>query len=64
MKKDAIMLFKEIIEIAYKKSTNDKVSFYLHLMDILDLYDVNITIERKNKLKKEYDYGTKETSSN
>ena len=36
---------------------DSKISLYLRIMDILDYYDENITIERKLQIKKEYGIG-------
>ena len=33
---------------------DSKISLYLRIMDILNYYDENITIERKLQIKKEY----------
>ena len=33
---------------------DSKISLYLRIMDILDYYDENTTIEKKLQIKKEY----------
>lgn len=45
---------KELVNKAYEKGNDSKISLYLHVMDILDLYNDKITTERKNQIKKEY----------
>ena len=48
---------KDLINKAYKMGNDSKISLYLKIMDILDYYDENITIERKLQIKKEYGIG-------
>ena len=48
---------KELINKAYEMGNDSKISLYLRIMDILDYYDENITIERKLQIKKEYGIG-------
>lgn len=57
MKKETIRELKQLINKAYEMGNDSKISLYLKIMDILDYYDENITIERKNKTKKEYGIG-------
>lgn len=47
MKKETIKELKELINKAYEMGNDSKISLYLRIMDILDYYDENITIERK-----------------
>ena len=54
MKKETIRELKELINKAYEMGNDSKISLYLRIMDILDYYDENITIERKMQIKKEY----------
>ena len=57
MKKETIKELKELINKAYEMGNDSKISLYLRIMDILDYYDENITIERKMQIKKEYGIG-------
>ena len=57
MKKETIRELRELINKAYEMGNDSKISLYLRIMDILDYYDENITIERKNQIKKEYGIG-------
>ena len=57
MKKETIMELKELINKAYEMGNDSKISLYLRIMDILDYYDENTTIERKMQIKKEYGIG-------
>ena len=54
MKKETIKELKDLINKAYEMGNDSKISLYLRIMDILDYYDENTTIERKNQIKKEY----------
>ena len=54
MKKETIKELKELINKAYGMGNDSKISLYLRIMDILDYYDENISIERKLQIKKEY----------
>ena len=54
MKKETIKELKELINKAYDMSNDSKISLYIKVMDILDYYDENISIERKMQIKKEY----------
>ena len=57
MKKETIRELKELINKAYEMGNDSKISLYLRIMDILDYYDENTTIERKMQIKKEYGIG-------
>ena len=57
MKKEAIKELKELINKAYGMGNDSKISLYLRIMEILEYYDENTTIERKNQIKKEYGIG-------
>lgn len=57
MKKETIMELRELINKVYEMGNNSKISLYLRIMDILDYYDENITIEKKHQIKKEYGIG-------
>ena len=57
MKKETIRELRELINKAYEMGNDSKISLYLRIMDILDYYDENTTIERKNQIKKEYGIG-------
>ena len=57
MKKEIIKELKKLINKAYYMSNDSRISLYLRIMDILDYYDENITIERKLQIKKEYGIG-------
>ena len=52
MKKETIRELKELINKAYEMGNDSKKSLYLRIMDILDYYDENTTIERKMQIKK------------
>lgn len=52
MKKETIRELRELINKAYDMSNNSKISLYIRVMEILDYYDENITIERKHQIKK------------
>ena len=54
MKKETIRELRELINKAYEMGNDSKISLYLRIMDILDYYDENTTIERKMQIKKEY----------
>ena len=54
MKKETINELRKLINKAYEMGNDSKISLYLRIMDILNYYDENTTIERKLKIKKEY----------
>lgn len=54
MEKNTLNQLKELVNQAYKKSADHKISLYLHIMDILKYYDINTTVEKKNQIKREY----------
>ena len=54
MKKETIKELKQLINKAYDMSNDSRISLYIRVMEILDYYDENTTIERKNQIKKEY----------
>ena len=54
MKKETIKELKKLINKAYEMGNDSKISLYLRIMDILNYYDENTTIERKLQIKKEY----------
>jgi hypothetical protein len=54
MEKETIRELRKLINKAYNMGNDSKISLYLRIMDILDYYDKNTTIERKNQIKKEY----------
>ena len=60
MKKETIKELKKLINKAYDMSNDSRISLYLRIMEILDYYDENITIERKLQIKKEYGIGGEE----
>lgn len=49
-----IIFFRKIIELAYNKSNDSKISFYLTLNNILDSYYSKTAISRKNAIIKEF----------
>ena len=57
MKKETIKELKDLLNKAYEMANVSKISLYLSIMDILDYYDDNISIERKMQIKKEYGIG-------
>ena len=57
MKKETIKELKELISRAYEMGNDSKISLYLRIMEILDYYDENTTIERKRQIIKEYRIG-------
>ena len=57
MKKETIKELRKLTNKAYDMSNDSRISLYLRIMDILDYYDENTTIERKNQIKKEYGIG-------
>lgn len=57
MKNETIKELKQLINKAYDKSNDSRISLYIRVMEILDYYDENITIERKLQIKKEYRIG-------
>ena len=57
MKKETIRELRELINKAYEMGNDSKISLYLRIMDVLDYYDENTTIERKMQIKKEYGIG-------
>ena len=54
MKKETLKELKELINKAYEMGNDSKISLYLRIMDILDYYDINTTVEKKNQIKREY----------
>lgn len=54
MKKETINELRKLINKAYEMGNDSKISLYLRIMDILNYYDENTTIERKLQIKKEY----------
>ena len=54
MKKETINELRKLINKAYEMGNDSKISLYLWIMDILNYYDENTTIERKLQIKKEY----------
>ena len=48
---------KQLINKAYYMSNDSRISLYIRVMEILDYYDENTTIERKMQIKKEYGIG-------
>ena len=59
MKKETIKELRELINKAYEMGNDSKISLYLRIMDILEYYDENTTIEKKLQIKKEYGIGDK-----
>ena len=59
MKKETIKELKQLINKTYEMGNDSKISLYLRIMDILDYYDENISIERKLQIKKEYGHNSK-----
>ena len=57
MKKETIRELKELITKAYNMGNDSKTSLYSRVIEILDYYDENTTIERKMQIKKEYGIG-------
>ena len=57
MEKETIKELRKLINKAYKMGNDSKISLYLRIMDILNYYDENTTIERKLQIKKEYGIG-------
>ena len=57
MEKEKIRELKELINKAYDMSNDSRISLYIRIMEILDYYNENITIERKMQIKKEYGIG-------
>ena len=57
MKKETIRELKDLLNKSYEMGNDSKISLYLRIMDILDYYDENITIEKKHQIKKEYGIG-------
>lgn len=57
MKKEIIRELRDLLNKVYEMGNDSKISLYLRIMDILDYYDENTTIERKNQIKKEYGIG-------
>ena len=54
MKKETINELRKLINKAYEMGNDSKISLYIKVMEILDYYDENISIERKLQIKKEY----------
>ena len=57
MKKETINELRKLINKVYEMGNDSKISLYLRIMDILNYYDENTTIERKLQIKKEYGIG-------
>ena len=57
MKKEIVMELRDLVNKAYDKSNDSRISLYIRVMEILDYYDENISIERKLQIKKEYGIG-------
>ena len=57
MKKETIKELKDLLNKAYEMGNDSKISLYIRVMEILDYYDENISIERKLQIKKEYGIG-------
>ena len=57
MKKETIRELRDLLNKAYEMGNDSKISLYFRIMDILDYYDENTTIERKMQIKKEYGIG-------
>lgn len=57
MKKETINELRKLINKAYDMSNDSRISLYIRVMEILDYYDENISIERKMQIKKEYRIG-------
>lgn len=49
-----IRFFRKIVELAYSKSNDSKIGFYLTLSVILDSFYSKTTISRKNAIIKEF----------
>ena len=58
MEKETIRELRKLINKAYNMGNDSKISLYLRIIDILDYYDENITIERKRQIKQEYGIGS------
>ena len=54
MKIETINELRKLINKAYEMGNDSKISLYLRIMDILNYYDENTTIEKKLQIKKEY----------
>ena len=57
MKKETIKKLRLLINKAYDMSNDSRISLYIRVMELLDYYDENISIERKMQIKKEYGIG-------
>ena len=57
MKKETIRELRKLINKAYEMGNDSKTSLYSRVMEILDYYDENTTIEKKMQIKKEYGIG-------
>ena len=57
MKKETRKEVKELLNKAYYKSNDSRITLYIRVIEILDYYDENTTIERKMQIKKEYGIG-------
>ena len=49
MKKETIRELKDLLNKAYEMGNDSKISLYLRIMDILNYYDENTTIEKNFK---------------
>lgn len=54
MNKETIYEIKKLVNNAYDKSTDCKISLYLKVMDILDYYSGTLTTTKAMQIKKEY----------
>lgn len=54
MNEQLIKELRELLEKAYYLSNDSKISLYLHLVELFDYYSDKTTVERKNRIKKEY----------
>ena len=54
MKIETINELRKLINKTYEMGNDSKISLYLRIMDILNYYDENTTIEKKLQIKKEY----------
>ena len=64
MKKETINELRKLINKAYDMSNDSRISLYIRVMEILDYYDENISIERKMQIKKEYRIGNDKQCQN
>lgn len=64
MKKETMNELRKLINKAYDMSNDSRISLYIRVMEILDYYDENISIERKMQIKKEYRIGNDKQCQN